>query len=137
MTEAIKHRKQAHRLKNLAEYRARDRANGIRFAERKRVATLLWQKLNPGRAQANIAAYRAAKIQAMPAWANSEIIKDIYELAATVTILTSIEHNVDHVVPLRSKFVCGLHCEGNLQVITALKNRRKSNSEWPDMWDAA
>jgi hypothetical protein len=41
---------------------------------------------------------------------------------------------VDHIVPLNHEYVCGLHCEDNLQVITELLNNAKSNNWWPDMW---
>lgn len=34
---------------------------------------------------------------------------------------------------LKGKFVCGLHCEANLQVITKSENSKKHNSYWPDM----
>ena len=42
---------------------------------------------------------------------------------------------VDHVVPLQSKFVCGLHCEANLQVITKSKNASKCNRFPANGWD--
>ena len=44
-----------------------------------------------------------------------------------MTSQTGIKHEVDHIIPLQSPFVCGLHVEYNLQVITAKMNRSKGN----------
>lgn len=73
--------------------------------------------------------YRAAT----PAWANKDAIKAIYKLAAELTRSTGVRHEVDHIVPLTSAIVCGLHCEANLQVLPELENKRKNNLVWPDM----
>jgi hypothetical protein len=73
------------------------------------------------------------KIHATPVWANHVYIKDMYMLAKLVSEATGIKHHVDHLVPLRSSRVCGLHVEHNLRVIPAVDNCRKQNSIWPDM----
>lgn len=41
--------------------------------------------------------------------------------------------HVDHIVPLQSNWVCGLHCEANLRVIPGAENESKRNFWWPQM----
>jgi hypothetical protein len=65
---------------------------------------------------------------ATPAWADKKSIKEIYQLAAKLTESTGIMHEVDHIVPLTNKLVCGLHVEHNLRVVTFEENRKKSNT---------
>ena len=76
---------------------------------------------------------RAAKSRATPAWASPERIAEVYRLADRLTKETGVKHQVDHIVPLRSKIVSGLHVEYNLQAIPAVMNLTKSNRHWPDM----
>jgi hypothetical protein len=75
----------------------------------------------------------AEKLRATPAWANEFFIKEAYDLAARRSKATGIKWHVDHIVPLKSKRVSGLHVEHNLQVIPAVDNIRKGNRWWPDM----
>lgn len=58
---------------------------------------------------------------------------EVYSLAKLRTVLTGVPHQVDHIVPLNSKHVCGLHSEHNFQVLTASANSSKRNMHWPDM----
>lgn len=71
---------------------------------------------------------------ATPAWSDRNKVLEIYEQARKVSELTGIQHHVDHVVPLNSKKVCGLHNEFNLRVIPAIDNLKKHNRTWPSMW---
>lgn len=71
---------------------------------------------------------RAAKVKSTPKWANLDAVRAFYTLASA----TPGTH-VDHIVPLVSKLVCGLHCEANLQLLPGPENQRKGNRVWPDM----
>lgn len=68
---------------------------------------------------------------ATPPWADLEKIKMIYVEADRISKVTGIRHHVDHVIPLNGKNVCGLHIEGNLQILTDAENCAKGN-KFPD-----
>lgn len=76
---------------------------------------------------------RAAKVQATPKWANEFFISEAYSLAALRTKMFGFKWHVDHIVPIRSPLVCGLHVENNLQVIPGTVNQSKGNRYWPEM----
>lgn len=75
---------------------------------------------------------RAAQLQATPAWASPALILAFYEEAYQLSIQTGIVYHVDHMVPLQSKHVCGLHTHDNLCVMVGSDNISKSNRHWPD-----
>lgn len=70
---------------------------------------------------------RAAKLNATPEWANKEAIKKIYQDCNDIQWLSEEFLEVDHIVPLQGKDVCGLHIATNLQILTRTENREKSN----------
>lgn len=76
---------------------------------------------------AHSAKRRAAKLRAMPPWVDLEALAAVYAQAASAARNTGIEHDVDHIVPLRGCCVSGLHVPWNLQVLTASENRAKGN----------
>lgn len=72
----------------------------------------------------------ALKKQSIPKWADLEAIKGIYMFARKLERETGIPHHVDHIVPLQSDLVCGLHVESNLRVVTRAQNQSKGNRYW-------
>ena len=90
-------------------------------------------RTNPNPAIFHVAQRRAMKYRAAPAWANRFFIEEIYDLARLRTKLTGFKWHVDHVVPLKSPIVCGLHWEGNLKVIPATENIKKKNHLLPSV----
>lgn len=100
--------------------------------ERAKEAAKRYREDNRGEVNAMKARYRAARRQACPHWLTPEQkrqIVDIYREAARLTKLTGERYDVDHIVPLQGKTVCGLHVPWNLRVITRDENNRR-----PRIW---
>ena len=93
----------------------------------------VYARMQPHKEHASSAKRRSAKKNAVPGWANKTAIEAIYEKARRFTDLTGEPFHVDHIVPLTSDLVCGLHWEGNLQVLSGPDNLSKANRVWPDM----
>ena len=86
-----------------------------------------YREENPGLDNYHCSLRRARMKQATPKWANLEKIKQIYEEAKRKTLETGIQHDVDHIIPLTSDKVSGLHVENNLQIIPHIENCKKRN----------
>lgn len=94
-------------------------------------AERLREELKPGNCE-RVMRRNSRKLQASPSWANVETMQSIYKQAALITKETGVIHHVDHIVPLQSKKVCGLHVEHNLQILSGKDNQEKGNRWWPD-----
>jgi hypothetical protein len=99
--------------------------------ERKREGLKRWAQANPDAVNAFTARRRAAKKNALAPWVNASAIKNFYTEARRLTRLTGVKHHVDHVYPLKSEYMCGLHVETNLQILTEKENITKGNRTWP------
>lgn len=89
-----------------------------------------WKQNNKTKVRADTKARRRKHRQATPPWitrAQKSNIRHIYEIAITMTNTTGEQYVVDHIIPLQSEVVCGLHVPWNLRVITQEENLKKSN----------
>lgn len=86
-----------------------------------------WSSKNKDLINAKTIRRVASKLQATPPWSEVEKIRVVYAKALMFSA------QVDHIVPLRSPLVCGLHVWSNLQLLPKGVNQRKSNQHWPDM----
>ena len=94
-----------------------------------------WRIKNKDKDRAYSTRRRAAKKNAIPKWASQVKINKIYQEAVRLTEVKKIEYQVDHIYPLTSKFLCGLHVETNLQILTKKENSIKGNRSWPGQLD--
>lgn len=95
--------------------------------EKRRKLLANWHEKNPHKAGQYKAQRKQATKLATPKWADHSLMADMYAEAEYFGL------TVDHIIPLRSKLVCGLHCEANLAAISASDNSSKGNRWWPDM----
>lgn len=70
---------------------------------------------------------RLREKQATPKFAKISEINNIYKQAHKQGL------TVDHIIPLNSKYVTGLHVEHNLTILPRIDNIKKGNRYWPDM----
>jgi hypothetical protein len=84
-----------------------------------------WRKQNPQHRNALKRKYIADKGCRTPVWADLTRIVEFYKSCP-------IGHHVDHVLPLRGKYVSGLHVLENLQYLPAVENMRKNNRYTPE-----
>jgi hypothetical protein len=91
-----------------------------------------WHRRNPGYATAKVMEREAQKLRATPSWMDPERVEAVYALARKCRD-EGMKVEVDHLVPLRGRTVCGLHTHDNLAVVERRDNMSKGNRRWPDM----
>jgi hypothetical protein len=89
--------------------------------------------LGDPRVTAAVAVRRANKKGAVPGWFNKAEAAAIYNEADRLRREHGSVVHVDHIVPLTSELVCGLHWAGNLRIMSGADNQAKGNRIWPDM----
>ena len=131
--ERLSAKSAAWREENVSAARATNRRFKSKHKDRLAALHADWAKRNRGKRNASSAKRKAVKLQATPAWANYQEIKEIYKTAS----LLGPQFHVDHVIPLQGATVCGLHCEANLRIIPAQVNVAKHARYWPGMFEQA
>lgn len=101
--------------KRLAAYRARHRD----------------RCLLRGREESSKQRMKRRNLRSVPSWSQKDKIEVVYQKAKQFGM------EVDHIVPIVSDKVCGLHVWENLQLLAWQENRKKSNQFWPDMFSQA
>ena len=122
LTAERKYRKQ--NPEKVRESTAKWRFNNLEKVKKKAAE---WQKANRSTCNFHDAKRRALKLLATPKWCDMEAIKLFYSDCPK-------DKQVDHIVPLNSEKVCGLHTIANLQYLTPEDNLKKGNRWWPDMF---
>ena len=86
-----------------------------------------WAKENAHKKRESRAKRRAVLLKATPKWADTNSIKLLYKEADSISKFANIKFEVDHIIPLQGKNVCGLHVLDNLRIISLVENRKKAN----------
>ena len=123
--------------KNSREWKAnnKDKVSGYnekymekpKSKELRRLAHLRRYWENPDKYRAKACAHDSRVRKSRPIWQSIKQINKFYRLAKSLNL------EVDHIVPINSELVCGLHCVDNFQLLTRSENARKGNRLWPDM----
>lgn len=89
-----------------------------------------YKEANPELYKALVSVRKRRHRNATPKWVTvgqKLAMRQLYLQAMELTKLTGERYVVDHIVPLLSDEVCGLHVPWNLRVITQEENLKKSN----------
>jgi hypothetical protein len=120
-----------------AKYNAETGYERARYQKDKQGAktrAMKWRQENRALTAMREAERRAAIKMQTPVWADETETLAIYEECAERR-KAGEDVQVDHIVPINSDRVSGLHWSGNLRIIPASKNSSKRNRFWPDMFE--
>ena len=98
--------------------------------EQRNLLSKKWRSDNKSSMLALKAKRRSDILKRTPKWLTADdfwLIRQAYDLAKLRTVVTQIDWQVDHVIPLRGKRVSGLHVPSNLRVVPTSVNLRKGN----------
>lgn len=113
-------------LANKEEYKARALEWSLANPERRKEIVAKNQSKSLVQRNINQKKREALKKKATPPWL-TEV--DIVCMDYLYKLAKSFDEplEVDHIIPLQGKLVCGLHVPSNLQILTKVENRMKHN----------
>lgn len=120
-------KKKEHYRENKPTHKERLRASHQKNRESRLKSQREYYRKNKAKAFERAAKRRSLVSKATPSWADREKISKMYDKAMSLGL------HVDHIIPLNSPLVCGLHSENNLQLLEPSENIKKGNRYWPDM----
>lgn len=128
--EKIKIKKQIDYIKNSKKIKARVKDFKINNPEKLKIYRKTYNIKNKGIRNAHSAFRRTNRKNATPRWLSKfdlDYIKSLYIQAKELEKLDGIKYHVDHIIPIKSDLICGLHVPWNLQILTEKENIVKSN----------
>lgn len=94
---------------------------------------------NPGKYAAHRTNRKVRKLNATPAWFSefdAFVVEEAYNLIVKRRDATGMDWQLDHIVPIAGRLVCGLHVGANLQLLPAALNNFKRNRYDPNTLSA-
>lgn len=92
----------------------------------------VWRHNNKHRHTTYTKRFKKHGQQSIKYWGYKESMEQIYQESTRLRELLDVDFVVDHIIPLNSDTVCGLHCWHNLQILTREENTRKGNDYQQD-----
>ncbi len=108
------------------KYYYENREARLAYARAHRTGNKIYRAAHPDFNRDQCKKKRRLLKQATPPWAEKAAIRELHTKRKQITEKTGVAHCVDHVIPIVSALVSGLHCLANLQIITISENCKKS-----------
>lgn len=91
-----------------------------------------WRKRNPLKLRSGNCKRRLQYLKSIPKWYEQEHVELLYSKRDELNKIWNLRLEVDHIIPLISDTVCGLHCWHNLQLLDKSLNCSKSTNYQQD-----
>ncbi len=127
----------AHREECIDRATPAAKSHYVRNSDKVKKQAKAWRQANSAKRTMYQRMRRHGLTGAVPAWYEHDKVERVYEQCRLLNEQLNRSgadlFQVDHIIPLVSKTVCGLHCWANLQVLCKAENSAKRNRyqrEW-------